>query len=364
VRAIGRRTATAAAAGGVLLVVAFVTYHLFDYRVFWEAGRHVLHGTSPYPSDAALARATRDYYVYPPLAAVALAPLSLLPFGVAGVAYTGLSVAALVATLRVLDVRDARCYVVLLLWMPVLQAVALGTVAPFLALATALAWRYRDQVVVGAAAVGVAIAAKIFLWPLVVWLVATRRFRRAAEACAVGVVAVVLPWAALGFTDLRRYPLILQRLFSAEGETSWSPTSLGHLAGVGWAVPAAELAALAVVVVLAGRRDGDRRAFAAAVAASLVLSPIVWMHYLVVLVVPIALSSRRLSAAWLLPALAFWPLTDTHRLLGVGLWVDAVAVGVVLLTLKTKPQLEVQRSVRRLIGLPSIAAISSPSPKV
>src|SRR5581483_10010850 len=100
------------------------------------------------------------------------------------------------------------------------------------------------------------------------------------------------------------------------------------------------LAALALVFVLAAREDGDRRAFAAAVAAALVLSPIVWMHYLVVLVVPIALTAPRFALPWLLPALAFWPLTDTHRLLGVGLWIDGVAAAVVVVTIRSQPQVE------------------------
>jgi hypothetical protein len=51
------------------------------------------------------------------------------------------------------------------------------------------------------------------------------------------------------------------------------------------------------------RRADDARSFTCAIAATLVLSPIVWLHYLVVLLVPMAIFRPRFSALWLLPIL-------------------------------------------------------------
>jgi hypothetical protein len=84
------------------------------------------------------------------------------------------------------------------------------------------------------------------------------------------------------------------------------------------------VAAIATIVLLARGRDGDRRAFVAAIAAGLVLSPIVWPHYLVILFVPIALYRRRLSAAWVIPLL-FWllPGPESH---GSAAWIIATLV--------------------------------------
>ena len=42
-----------------------------------------------------------------------------------------------------------------------------------------------------------------------------------------------------------------------------------------------------------------------ALAAALALSPIVWLHYFVLLLVPIAIARRTFGAIWLIPAL-FW----------------------------------------------------------
>ena len=54
-----------------------------------------------------------------------------------------------------------------------------------------------------------------------------------------------------------------------------------------------------------GRRGFDERSLALALAAALALSPIVWLHYFVLLLVPIALARRTFGAIWLIPAL-FW----------------------------------------------------------
>jgi len=65
--------------------------------------------------------------------------------------------------------------------------------------------------------------------------------------------------------------------------------------------------ALAAIFAAARGKDGDRRSFVVALGAGLLLSPIVWLHYLVLIFVPIALYRRRFSAAWLVP-FAYWLL--------------------------------------------------------
>jgi hypothetical protein len=53
----------------------------------------------------------------------------------------------------------------------------------------------------------------------------------------------------------------------------------------------------------AGRRRRDRDAFALAVIAILVVSPLLEMHYLAALLVVVALYRPRLSVAWVAPLL-------------------------------------------------------------
>jgi hypothetical protein len=71
------------------------------------------------------------------------------------------------------------------------------------------------------------------------------------------------------------------------------------------------LGAIAAVVIAARGADGDRRAFVVAVLASLLATPLIWLHYLLLLFVPIALYRPRLSGLWFLPLL-LWVTPTTH----------------------------------------------------
>ena len=64
-----------------------------------------------------------------------------------------------------------------------------------------------------------------------------------------------------------------------------------------------------------------------AIAAALLLSPIVWVHYYVLLLVPVALARPRLAGLWFIPVL-FW---STHALDSNGeLWRLLAALGITL----------------------------------
>src|SRR5438128_2498714 len=90
---------------GLIAFEFAVGFHTFDFHTFWHSGRAVLHGRSPYPSSLpALAdRHTFRPFVYPAPAAVAMAPLALLPLTVADVLFALVGVAALVWALRLLE---------------------------------------------------------------------------------------------------------------------------------------------------------------------------------------------------------------------------------------------------------------------
>jgi alpha-1,2-mannosyltransferase len=343
------RGATAALGifGLLLLGGLFALYHLFDFHVFWEAGRAVLHGKSPYPAVQSIASDKKDYYVYPPILALVMAPFGALPFPVAGILFSVALVAAMYLTLRILGVRDAGCYVACLVWAATLQAIALGTVGPLLALLLALAWRYRDRRLVCAIAVAGAVSLKLFLWPLLVWLLATRRLTTGLLTIAMGAAGAVAAWAAIGFAGFTSYPHLLSRLTVVEEARAFSLAALNHSLGfpaiVGdGAMVLAGVGSLSAIIVLAARADGDRRAFAMAVAASLLLSPIVWLHYFCLLVVPIAITSKHLSRVWLVPAALLLPIPTSGGNTFVILW--GLAVGATVFTILLRPPEAMKRS--------------------
>jgi Glycosyltransferase family 87 len=302
----------------------------FDFAIFLAAGEAIRNGESPYVDpDVVISEGQPPPYAYPPLLALLVTPLTLLPEKVAGsstpgVFFTLVLVACAVAALFVLGVTDWRCYPVALLYPPTLENVEYGAIGPILALVVALGWRYRDRVPGGAAAVGCGVALKVFLWPLVVWLAATRRWRAAAAATAIAVGLALVSWAVIGFRDLAEYPTLVRRLAAVEAESSYSAFAVLRALDVPeLAARALVVAACATLLVLAWRAatapdldrdERDRRSLTLVLAAGLVLTPILWLHYLVLLVVPIALARPRLSALWFAPlALTVFEALDWYR---------------------------------------------------
>jgi alpha-1,2-mannosyltransferase len=277
----------------------------FDFRVFYDAAEAVLAGDSPYQSlDDASAVVARGY-VYPPITAIAVIPFTLLPAKAAGLLVMALLVSAALLVPWVLGVRDWRCYGLLLLWPPVLSAVQTGSVTILLALGAALAWRFRARTGASAVAVGATLAVKLILWPLVVWMAATRRLLAAVAAVAVAAALVLGSWAAIGFTGLTDYPDVLRRLQDVVELDSYTVYVVALDAGASTAVARAlwlgvGIAVLACVVV-AARRGREREAFVLALAASLLLTPIVWLHYFALLLVVVALARKTLSLVWFIP---------------------------------------------------------------
>ncbi|GIU95308.1 MAG: hypothetical protein KatS3mg012_1765 [Gaiellaceae bacterium] len=294
--------------------LALLVFGLSEGLLAWDvrfaylpAAEQVLDGDSPYPALNDPILEEQKGYVYPPQLVLLLVPLTALPIDVVAL-LVGLGLLALVvATLYVLGVRDVAVYAASFLWMPTASGVLLANVSIPLAFATALLWVYRDRLWPGAAALGLAVSAKLVLWPLLVWTAVTGRVRLTVRALAVAAALTLSAWAVIGFAGLSGYPDLLRRLDEIQAANSYSFVGMAATLGLGETFGRAVAllvggALLASCVVLA-RRGEEFRAFTCAVAATLALSPIVWLHYLFVLIVPLAIARPRFSPIWLLPVL-------------------------------------------------------------
>lgn len=294
---------------------AFAGGDVTDFEnAFYPAAEAVRAGISPYPelNDPELAAGVA--YVYPPLAAILGIPLTALSSAAAGLIVMSILVGAVIGTLFVLGVRDWRCYLLVFAWPAVYSAIMAGSLSPLLALAAALTWRFRDSSWPAATSVGLGMALKLILWPLSVWLVATRRVATAARALVIAAALVVLSWAVIGFAGIQAYPELLRRVQELEEADSYTVYALAldlgasptAARGLGLAIAAALLVAVAYV----GRRGDDRLAFVLCIAAVLACTPIVWLHYFALLVVVVAVSQPRLALIWFVP-LAMYGSTAT-----------------------------------------------------
>ena len=227
---------------------------------------------------------------------------------------------------------------------------------PIIALLLAAAWKYRDARWSPGAMIGLAVALKFFVWPLLLWLAATRRTREAALAAFVAAVSLLL---VLPFVGVDAYVRLLLRLGRAFDQDSYNLYGLLVQGGASDAVARGAMLAFGAGLLAATWRY---RSFALAVAAALALSPIVWLDYFALAALPLALARPRLSPIWFLP-LATWGLEgaglgigdvrDIARLLLVFAFVFGVAFSLDL------TERDVRRALVRRDGRPVHAGVTA-----
>ena len=307
-----------------------------DLDTFLRAAGNLLHGDSPY------AYAADRTFAYPPIAAWLFAPLHPLSSSTAAIVWLVVSLALVALALWLLDLRDWRCYALAFVFLFTRSSVHLGTIEPLLLLAVAAAWRWRDDVFGNAGAVAAAVVLKLFLWPLFVWQAITGRVRSAVLAVSAALALACVGWAAIGFAGLGDYPGLLRRLAHDESSSSYAVVALGVRAHL--PLLAARIVAVLVTLALLAAavwtardkrltpRERDVTTLTIVLAAALGGSPIVWVHYFLLLLVPLALVRPRLSPLWFVPLLfqplgeSAWPAGDARKL-GLALVATLVILG-------------------------------------
>ena len=304
----------------VLVVTAAVAGALHggltDLSVYQHGGRTVLDGLSSLGRDDPV---TGLPFTYPPFAAVVMAPLALLPAGLAAALWTGASVAALTAVVVVVRRalgRPAPGWLVALVTggalalEPVWQNLTFGQVNVFLMLA-ALVDLLRPERRWSGVLVGIAAGVKLTPLVFVVLLVLVGRRTAAGRAVLAfaGTVAVGFATSpgssATYWTDGLAHAGRVGPPALAHNQSVYGALTRlldGPPPTLVWLAVAGPLA-LAVLVVGAGWwRRGDRvLGTCLGAVAMLLASPISWSHHWV-WAVPVALAlwerNRWASVAW------------------------------------------------------------------
>ncbi len=312
-----RRVATIVGLG-VLPVAALVTMLAvglsdnslsadFHHEIYPQA-KLMLEGRNPYPPPDFDPTAAANY-IWPPLVAYLAAPLTVLPLGAADVAMLVLGLACMAAAVWLVGVRDWRVYGVLALWPQVTGEMRVSHLTAPICLLLALAWRTRERPVHPGLALGLATALKFFVWPLGVWLAATHRIQSLLVAVGLAAVSLLL---VLPYVPLDDYARTLAQLGRGFDQDSY--TAFGLLVQSGASETSAHVAMWAIGLALLAA-TWRYRSFTLAVAAALALSPIVWLDYFAVAMVPLAIARPRLAWVWFVP-LATWGLRGAG--LGIG----------------------------------------------
>jgi len=269
----------------------------FHNEIYAEA-QMLLRGDNPFPALTE-SMTHGPNFIWPPLVGYGAAPLTWLPPSLADTVIVVLGIASFAAALWIVGVRDWRVYGAASLWGPVIGEMRTAHVTLILCLLVAIVWRTREQAAAPGITLGVAVALKLFVWPLALWLAARRRWSEAAIAAAVAAASLLL---LLPFIGIVEYARLLRRLGDAFDQDGYSPYGLLAQAGVPGSVARVVAVGIGLAVLVAAWR---RCSFGLFVAAALLLSPIVWLDYYALTAIPLAVARPRLSWIWLLPILTF-----------------------------------------------------------
>jgi hypothetical protein len=191
----------------------------------------------------------------------------------------------------------------------------LGALSPLLFVGVVFLWRLRDRPVAFALLAAPVIACKLFLVPLLVWMVLARRYRAFAYASAATLALLALSFV-LGPIGPAQYLELLSQLGAHEAPSGFG--LVGALMNAHLASGVAEATAVAVALALFAaahvhfRRTHDERvSFCAGIVAALVLTPVLWSHYLILLsAILLVLGARRRWFVMLV--LASWVISSPH----------------------------------------------------
>ncbi|WP_375426718.1 glycosyltransferase 87 family protein [uncultured Friedmanniella sp.] len=296
---------------------------MVDLEVYRSAGRVLLRGGDFYALPGSL------QFLYPPFAAVLAVPLALLPAWLAQVGWTVAGVLALLAVLHrfgmhgwALSLLGTGC-----VWFvePVVETLAFGQLGIFLVALVVLdlvpgprvlrLGRDGGRLLPEGSLTALAAAVKLTPAIFVVYLLAVRRTRAFVAAVLTGlavtlVSAVVAPAASLGFWSRLAHgdtglghSIIYYTNQSAMADVV-RVFGLGSAAAAGGLLLCAVVAVVGVWAAVRWHRAGDvMMAVNLCGVASLLASPVSWLHHFV-WVVPLALSLARRAPG--LPRLPGW----------------------------------------------------------
>ncbi|NNN18953.1 MAG: DUF2029 domain-containing protein [Acidimicrobiaceae bacterium] len=264
-----------------------------DFLVFYSAALGVTHHLSPYPAIGTSAVYSGSSFVYPYLSAYLFIPFTFLSRSQAEHVYVIVSLASIMCSLWLLGLRRICGYSMFLIASTTIVSWQMGTLNPLFMLCIALAWKYRHKAML----VGVLIAlvgfAKLFLVPLVLWMLISRRY----YAFLISIFTLLI--LAVTSTVLSPLPLfsylrLLLELSRHEGASGFSTLQL--ISSLGFSLHESEFivaitALLFVIFVYQRHRATNSEApvLAGVVALSLIITPILWSSYLLLLAVIIIL---------------------------------------------------------------------------
>jgi len=272
----------------------------YDYQAYVQAANRLLAGQPLYDPSVDVA-GPFAIYLYPPPFAIAMIPFTWLPPGTGPAAWTVVLALAFAAGVWLLPasrrVRWATLLLAGLCW-PFLYSIKLGQVGPLLFLAFVAGWRWLDRPLPLAISMAAGTLIKVQPALLFGWAFATGRSRAAAIGLGLLVAAIAVATLLTGPATWADYLAILGRV-SAPVTTphNYTAGAIAYAAGASLAVATAiqwaGVAVAAIVVLYSWWRADAVSGYVTTVVGSQVVSPLLWEHYAMLLLIPMALLLER-----------------------------------------------------------------------
>ena len=308
----------------------------YDFKAYDLAVDRLLAGRSMYDLSATSMGAFGLFF-YPPPFAILVLPFALIPTEAGVWVWTLGLIATSVAAIALMPVSPRTRFIVLLLaafsW-PLVYAIKLGQVGSLLLLLFAVGWRGLDRPWSLGLATGIGTLIKLQPALVIAWAAVSGRRTAAAIAIGVfallGLIATVVAGPQAWFDWLAVLGNV-SRPVLAENDTGFG--RLVYLAGapleLATVIHYANVALVVAVTTLAVLRAAPVAAYLAVVVASQFVSPVLWDHYALILLLPVG---------WLMDRGRVWavviPLVTATLLAGltpaiaypVLFWVTLIAV--------------------------------------
>ncbi len=296
----------------------------YDYLAYDAAARRLLDGQPLYDTSFAASGAFGLFY-YPPPFILLVLPFALVPPDIATWSWIGFLLAAFLVGVALLPVSPRVRWLIVLaaaIQWPFVYALKLGQVGPLLFFLFAAGWRWIDRPGVLGSTIAAGALVKVQPVLMIGWAALAGRGRAALTAIIVGVIAVSVTTLITGVGAWWDFLDLVRRVSDPIAtEKNLTPGAVAFQLGVDRGAAAAiQVVATAIVVVvaaLAARGSSVVAGFLVAVIASQLVSPILWDHYAMLTLLPLAwLLERRHYWAFLGPVVMSIPLLDVTPAIG------------------------------------------------
>lgn len=329
-----------ATAGALFLVAALLVFQGslgsgYDFETYLLAAQRLADGEGlyvPLTLEGPFRPGPYGLYLYAPPLALAIVPLTALPTDVATAVWLVLRVALLAVSCALMPVsRPVRlaAFGVAALSRPVLYDLNLGNVSIVVTFLLVLVWRWLDRPM-GAVALALTMSLRPTTGLVLIWSLVRRRWAFAAWTVLAGLALIAITLPFVGIEAYLDYLRVLGYVSDATGvENNRDLGSTALELGLGATVASGALYAgygIAVLATLLSLRRDRELSFVVSLGASLLLAPLLWDHYLCLLLIPAAfLASRGRTWGLALPLLAWAPAVAAPLIVLAGLLLPFLA---------------------------------------